>query len=194
MKLDTDTIVIPRPHVPFGPVNKSPNEADVDYLLSAADDLEEFYKPFGSNLRATVVKLLRDSAEAIKNTRFRRVGATEQARAAEIIRPYIDAFCDSGYPSDVQEVTVASEKAANALEDAGLLAPTYTQGILAPVVTDEHIHDATEALFEYAEALTAKDAEKSASLAFELIREIARSRALKAELDTRDGALKNEGS
>lgn len=62
----SDPITIPRPHVPFGPKHMPEDEADVGYLRRAADDLEGFYKPFGSNLRATVVKLVRDAADAIE--------------------------------------------------------------------------------------------------------------------------------
>lgn len=61
----TGTVTIPRPHVPFGPKSISEDEADQKYLLGAADDLEKFYKPFGNNLRQTVVKVLRDCATAI---------------------------------------------------------------------------------------------------------------------------------
>jgi hypothetical protein len=61
-----NTITIPRPHVPFGPKHKTEDEADADYLREAARTMEDFYKPYGSNLRATVVKLLRDAALGIE--------------------------------------------------------------------------------------------------------------------------------
>lgn len=59
-------ISIPRPHVPSGPKHMTDDESDIYYLRDAARKLEEHYKPFGSNLRATVVKLLRDTADAIE--------------------------------------------------------------------------------------------------------------------------------
>lgn len=62
---DVETITIPRPHVPHGPATVARDIADADYLRRAARDLEEFYKPFGSNLRATIVALIRDAADAI---------------------------------------------------------------------------------------------------------------------------------
>lgn len=49
-------------HVPYGPTGVSGGRADVDYLREAARKIEEHYKPFGSNLRATVVELLREVA------------------------------------------------------------------------------------------------------------------------------------
>lgn len=60
-------ISVPRPHVPFGPQQLTEDQADADYLREAARKLEEHYKPFGSNLRATIVKLIRDAAEAIES-------------------------------------------------------------------------------------------------------------------------------
>ncbi len=60
-------ITIRRPHVPHGPAHLTADQADVDYLLKAARDLEGFYRPFGSNLRATIVQLIRDAAAAIGN-------------------------------------------------------------------------------------------------------------------------------
>ena len=60
-------ISIPRPHVPHGPKGLTEDEADANYLRVAASDLDEYYKPFGSNLRATIVKLIRDTAEAIES-------------------------------------------------------------------------------------------------------------------------------
>ena len=60
-------ISIPRPHVPHGPASLTEDEADANYLREAASTLDEYYKPFGSNLRATIVKLIRDTAEAIES-------------------------------------------------------------------------------------------------------------------------------
>lgn len=62
-----ETITIPRPHIPFGPEHLTINTADAQYLHTAATELEQFHQPFGSNLRATVVKLIRDAARAIED-------------------------------------------------------------------------------------------------------------------------------
>lgn len=62
---DADSITIPRPHIPYGPIGVDLKRADVDALRKAAVDLAEFYRPFGSNLRATVVQLIHDAADAI---------------------------------------------------------------------------------------------------------------------------------
>ncbi|WAL67113.1 hypothetical protein ORV05_04815 [Amycolatopsis cynarae] len=63
---DGKTITVPRPHVPYGPAGMDTDTADADFLRDAADRLADFYRPFGSNLRATVVQLLRDAADAIE--------------------------------------------------------------------------------------------------------------------------------
>lgn len=60
-----ESITVPRPHVPFGPQGVLPEVADAAYLHRAARDLEKHYRPFGSNLRARVVKLVHDAADAI---------------------------------------------------------------------------------------------------------------------------------
>lgn len=60
-----DLITIPRPHIPYGPARVDADEADAQYLRKAATDLADHYQPFGSNLRAAVVKLIRDAANAI---------------------------------------------------------------------------------------------------------------------------------
>ncbi|GAA1812620.1 hypothetical protein [Nesterenkonia flava] len=57
-------ISIPRPRVLHGPDYLTPDQATFMYLHEAADKLEQFHKPFGSNLNAVVVKLLRDAANA----------------------------------------------------------------------------------------------------------------------------------
>lgn len=66
---EAEHITIPRPHVPYGPEGIPAEQADADYLREAARKLEEHYKPFGSNLRATVVKLVRDAADAVEAPR-----------------------------------------------------------------------------------------------------------------------------
>lgn len=58
------TITIPAPHVPHGPVGIPQGEADAMYLRRAADRIRDA-RPFGSNLTATVVKLLNDAAAAV---------------------------------------------------------------------------------------------------------------------------------
>lgn len=62
----SDAISIPRPHVPFGPEGVPEHEADADYLDHAAASLEGHYEVGGSNVRATVVKMLRDAASALR--------------------------------------------------------------------------------------------------------------------------------
>ncbi|AXC37964.1 hypothetical protein SEA_JACKO_106 [Microbacterium phage Jacko] len=62
----SDAISIPRPHVPFGPEGVPEHEADADYLDHAAASLEGHYEVGGSNVRATVVKMLRDAAAALR--------------------------------------------------------------------------------------------------------------------------------
>lgn len=61
---ESDYITIPRPTVPFGPKGVPVNVADADYLRSAAGNIE-FARRLGSNLTATVVKLLNDAADAV---------------------------------------------------------------------------------------------------------------------------------
>jgi hypothetical protein len=62
------TIKIPRPHVRFGPEGIAEEKADADYLRSAVrniDYLGRGERLWGSNLTATVRKLLLDAAEAL---------------------------------------------------------------------------------------------------------------------------------
>lgn len=70
------TITIPAPHVEFGPDGIPAALADADYLEHAAASLRDGYRVGGSNVTATVVKLLTDAAFAIRtsyetNERFR---------------------------------------------------------------------------------------------------------------------------
>jgi hypothetical protein len=60
----SDALTIPRPHVPFGPTGVPELVADAVYLDHAASNLEGKFEVGGSNVRATVVKLLRDTAVA----------------------------------------------------------------------------------------------------------------------------------
>lgn len=62
----SDALTIPRPHVPYGPVGIPEHEADADYLEHAASSLESRYEVGGSNVRATVVGILRDVATALR--------------------------------------------------------------------------------------------------------------------------------
>jgi len=59
------TIAIPRPHVPHGPKYLTADEADIAYLREAAWRIRAI-RPFGSNLTATVAKLIDDAADAIE--------------------------------------------------------------------------------------------------------------------------------
>ena len=58
-------LVIPIPHVPFGPQGVPELVADATYLDHAASNLAGKFEVGGSNVRATVVKLLRDVAFAL---------------------------------------------------------------------------------------------------------------------------------
>lgn len=60
-------ITIPRPHIPHGPQDIHPNQADAHHLRKAAENLRDHYRPFGSNLRATIVSILQSAADAIEN-------------------------------------------------------------------------------------------------------------------------------
>ncbi|MDQ0726832.1 hypothetical protein [Microbacterium sp. W4I20] len=62
----SDALTIPRPHVPYGPVGIPEHEADADYLEHAASSLESHHEVGGSNVRATVVGILRDVATALR--------------------------------------------------------------------------------------------------------------------------------
>lgn len=67
-------ITVPRPHVPHGPQGVPADVADADYLRTAGRALAEHYQPFGSNLRATVVQLILDAADAIESGRVIEYG------------------------------------------------------------------------------------------------------------------------
>jgi hypothetical protein len=58
-------ITIPRPHVPYGPEGVDVDKADAQYLREAASKIAGGWR-MGSNLTATVTKLLRDAATAIE--------------------------------------------------------------------------------------------------------------------------------
>lgn len=59
-------LVVPIPHVPFGPAEVPELVADATYLDHAASNLEGRFEVGGSNVRATVVRLLRDTATALR--------------------------------------------------------------------------------------------------------------------------------
>lgn len=64
----TKTITIPAPHVPYGPVGVPENEADARYLRDAIKNLKHLShgeRMWGSNLTATIIKLLGDAADAL---------------------------------------------------------------------------------------------------------------------------------
>lgn len=67
---DYELIAVPRPHVPHGPAGVPENEADAAYLRKAASNIEYAISrgksPWGSNLSAVVIKLLKDAADAIE--------------------------------------------------------------------------------------------------------------------------------
>lgn len=64
---EPDTITIPRPVVPFGPVSKTENEATADYLLEVVKKINGKYCTVGgSNVTAAVRKLLTDAADAVR--------------------------------------------------------------------------------------------------------------------------------
>ena len=64
---EPDTITIPRPVVPFGPVSKTENEATADYLLEVVKKIDGKYCTVGgSNVTAAVRKLLTDAADAVR--------------------------------------------------------------------------------------------------------------------------------
>jgi len=62
----SDNIRIPRPHVPFGPHGVPEREADADYLDHAARNIAGGYAVGGYNVTATVIKLLHDTATALR--------------------------------------------------------------------------------------------------------------------------------
>ena len=62
----TDLIPIKRPHVPWGPRDVPELLADADYLDHAARNIEGGYSVGGSNVTRTVIKLLHDTAAALR--------------------------------------------------------------------------------------------------------------------------------
>ncbi|MBC6496092.1 hypothetical protein [Microbacterium sp. 4-7] len=64
----TDTIEIPRPHVPYGPAGVPERLADADYLDSAARNLAGGYAIGGYNVTSTVIRLLHDAATVLRTT------------------------------------------------------------------------------------------------------------------------------
>lgn len=62
----SETINIPRPHVPFGPEQTPELLADADYLDHAADNLAGGYAVGGYNVTDTVIKLLHDTATSLR--------------------------------------------------------------------------------------------------------------------------------
>lgn len=64
--MSKQNIKIPRPHVPFGPTHMPELLADADYLDHAARSLAGGYSVGGYNVTSTVIKLLHDTATALR--------------------------------------------------------------------------------------------------------------------------------
>lgn len=84
------TITIPAPHVPHGPVGVPENVADADYLRAAVRNIEyqtRGERLWGSNLTATIIKLLNDAANALDGVPTTFSGEDRQllADAAELV-------------------------------------------------------------------------------------------------------------
>lgn len=65
----SETITIPTPHVPHGPEGIPRNVADADYMRAAVRNIKHQSRGerlWGSNLTATIVKLLEDVADALE--------------------------------------------------------------------------------------------------------------------------------
>lgn len=62
----TETVSVPRPHVPYGPHGVPGELATADYLDHAARNLAGGYEVGGYNVTATVIKLLHDTATALR--------------------------------------------------------------------------------------------------------------------------------
>lgn len=83
-------LAIPAPHVPHGPTHVPENIADADYLRGAARNiryLDRGERLWGSNVTATVLKLLEDVATAL------------EAREAEVTSPTTRRCVHCGTPS-----------------------------------------------------------------------------------------------
>lgn len=65
------TLLLPLPHVPFGPKGVPELVADATYLDHAASNLEGKYEVGGSNVRSTVIHLLRNAAIALRASQQR---------------------------------------------------------------------------------------------------------------------------
>lgn len=82
------TITIPRPHVPYGPDHVTEDQADADYLRSAVrniDHLSRGERIWGSNVTATVRKVLLDAADTLAAP-----PATPGRDVAQLVRDLID--------------------------------------------------------------------------------------------------------
>lgn len=106
----SETITIPRPHVPHGPEGVPANQADADYLRSAARNFR-YRKVCGSNLTDTVCRLLEDAAAAIEaNSQEQTVTIKpwQYDQAADdpaVITTADDAGCD---PTDIVDYVLAA--------------------------------------------------------------------------------------
>lgn len=61
-----ERVTVPRPHVPFGPLGVPEALADAEYLDHAARSIASGYAAGGYNVTNTVVKLLHDTASALR--------------------------------------------------------------------------------------------------------------------------------
>ena len=77
----SDSIEIPRPHVPFGPQGVSEMLADADYLDHAARNIAGGYAVGGYNVTSTVIKLLHDAATALRRASADEENASRDALA-----------------------------------------------------------------------------------------------------------------
>lgn len=80
-------ITIPRPHVPHGPVGIPEEEADARYLRDAVRNIEfrgNGERIWGSNLTATIIKLLQDCADAIERPDQQAPTADPMERVKEL--------------------------------------------------------------------------------------------------------------
>ena len=68
--VDVETITIPSPHVPYGPIGIPADRADASYLRSAVRNIRHLghgERLWGSNVTETVIKLLTDAAVALES-------------------------------------------------------------------------------------------------------------------------------
>jgi hypothetical protein len=94
-------LTIPRPHVPYGPHGVPEHIADADYLDEAARHIAGGYSVGGYNLTSTVIKLLHDTATALRNQ-----GAT----SADAVHPVDMLLASKSSWEDVEAAEAAQER------------------------------------------------------------------------------------